>query len=166
MWQSICGCAMRSVAKLNGRGSSSPGWRSRFREIDGSAIEAAGRAGLEAGELEAAGGEAVAERFGGAVAGAAAPRLGFAGVHDRFEERAGGQHDRLGAIQRIAAATTPARDVPLCIPAIVRVAIAFHHLLAQRQIRLRLDPVLHGELVQFSCRPAPAASAWPGPWCD
>src|SRR5581483_10459411 len=48
------------------------GLRFAFGEVDGAAIEPAWRAGLEAGELKAAGGEAIAERLGGLVAGPAA----------------------------------------------------------------------------------------------
>ena len=75
----------------------------RFREIDGPAIEPAGRSGLETGELKPAAGEAVAERFGGAVAGASAARLGLAGVHDGLEKRTGGQNDGPRAIESVAA---------------------------------------------------------------
>src|SRR5262249_11977001 len=72
-------------------------------EVDGTAVEPARRAGLEAGELKAAGGEAVAERFGGPVAGAAAARLGLAHVHQRFEKRPRCEDDGAGAVACVSA---------------------------------------------------------------
>ena len=44
------------------------GLRLALVEVDGAAVEPAGRAGLEAGQLEAAAGQAVAERLGGLIA--------------------------------------------------------------------------------------------------
>src|SRR5262249_36976279 len=72
-------------------------------EVDGAAVEPARRAGLEAGELEATRCEAVGERFGRRIAGAAAARLRFAHVHQGFKKRAGGQHHGTGAVERVAA---------------------------------------------------------------
>src|SRR5262245_32919796 len=74
-----------------------------LREVDGSAIDAAGGAGLEPGQFEACAGEALAHPLGGTVAGAAADRLGLAGVDDRLEECPGGQHDRVRKVARFAA---------------------------------------------------------------
>ena len=88
-----------------------------------------------------------------AVAGPAAARLGLAGVHDRLEERAGGQHDGLRPIERLAAGH--ARRRRLRRSAVARHSSssnAFDHLLAQRQVRLRLDGVLHRELVELLVR--------------
>src|SRR5262249_37517147 len=75
------------------------------------AVQPACRPGLEAGELEAAPREAVADRLAGAVAGAAAARLRFAGVHHGLEERARRQHDRLRPVQCLAARHN-AEDAP------------------------------------------------------
>jgi hypothetical protein len=58
---------------------------------------------LEAGELEAAAGEAVAERLGDAVARAPPGGLRLAGVHQRLEEGAGGEDDGGGAVEDAAA---------------------------------------------------------------
>ena len=103
MWHISCGCVDAVGREAERLRLVVAGLRLALGEVDGAAVEPAGRAGLEASQLEAAGGEAVAERLGGAVAGPAAARLGLAGVHDRLEERAGRQDDGLGAIERVAA---------------------------------------------------------------
>src|SRR6185312_1741808 len=63
-----------------------------FGKIDGAAIEAARRAGLEAGQFESGGSQAVAHPLGGTVAGPPADGLRFPRMHDRLEEGAGGEN--------------------------------------------------------------------------
>ena len=101
MWQSSCGCAIRSVRNENGTGSSSPGWGSSSREVDRPAVEPGRRAGLEALRARSPSDrEAAGEPFGRGVARAAAGGLDLAGVHQRLEERAGRQDDGPGAVRR------------------------------------------------------------------
>ena len=147
MWQHICGWVIRSVAKLNGRGSASPGCSSHLREVDGSAVEPAGRAGLEAGQLEAAGRQAVAECFGGLIAGPAAAGLGLARVHEGFEKRAGGEDHGPGAIERVAASRRRRNAALLACAGDSSAQSSsnrsFDDFLPQGQVRLRLDALLH-----------------------
>src|SRR5579871_591821 len=70
-------------------------------EINRAAIEPAWCAGLETGQLKAAAGEAIAKRFGRAVAGTATARLGLAGVHDGLEKRTRCENDRFRSIQGV-----------------------------------------------------------------
>ena len=110
-----------------------------------------------------------ADAGGGAFAGAAAGRLGLAGVHEGLQERAGGEHDGAGAVDGVAAdADADDAAVELGSPiadASTRSSIeqVFDHLLPQRQVRLLLDDPLDLGLIQLSCRPGPAGCASPGP---
>ena len=66
--------------------------------VDRSGGEPAGGAGLEAFEADAGLGQAAADPRGRPLPCPSPRRLGLAGVHDRLEERPGGEHDRLGPV--------------------------------------------------------------------
>jgi len=125
--------------KAEGRGSGVAWLHFRFREINGSAIDSARRSGLEAGQLEAARLQAVAQRLRGLVPCPAPFGLAFtSGMHERFQKRAGCQHNRPRTIKRIATRHHARRSV--CWPLVIRFAVlehqGFDNLLPQRQIRL------------------------------
>ena len=87
----------------NGRGRSSPGASSSFEKSTVVLSIARRRAGLEAAEVQAEGAKRVGERFRGRLAEAAADGLLLAGVHERAEERAGGDDDGAGVEARAVA---------------------------------------------------------------
>src|SRR5262249_48374504 len=74
------------VEEAERRGVGVAGLRLGLAEVDGPAIEAAGRAGLETGELEAALRQAIAERLRRLIAGPPAARFRLPGVHQSLEE--------------------------------------------------------------------------------
>ena len=80
-------------------------------EVDGSSVEAAGSTGLETGEVKAAAGETVAERFGAPSRRDRRPSW-LRRVHDGFEESARRQHHGLGPIERLAARDHAGRPSP------------------------------------------------------
>src|SRR5207249_2694245 len=79
------------------------GLRLALGEVDGPAIEPARRSRLKASQLETARRQAVAERFSRLISCPAAARLGLAGVHEGFEERAGRQNNGGRSVERVAA---------------------------------------------------------------
>ena len=64
-----------------------------LREIDGGAIDARRRSGLEAAEFQAEVAQRIGERLRRRLAEAAADGLHFAGVHQGAKERSGGDDD-------------------------------------------------------------------------
>src|SRR5579871_740044 len=115
-------------------------------EVDGPAIEPAGGPGLEPCQLEPAGGEAIAERFGRAIAGPAALGLAFARVHEGFEKGARGQNHRTGPVYCVAAGLhTDDRPTRGGFFEHQR----FDDFLAKRQSGLGFDMMFHRELVEL-----------------
>ena len=152
MWQSICGCVIALGGEAERPRVGVAGLqlaacvKSMVRPLSRQGVPVLKRA---SSKPQAA--QAVAQRLGGAVAGPAAARLRLAGVHDRLEERAGGQDDGAGAVERVAAGDD-ADDA--CVAALATRAAVFEqqpfdHLLPQRQVRLVLDAALHRELVEL-----------------
>ena len=101
MWQLICGWTIFLVRKLKGVGSASPGCSSKCLPVDGAAVEARRRAGLEAAGAKAEGAQRFAEQDRGGLAAAAGGIALFAAVDEAVEEGAGG--DDGGAGEEVAA---------------------------------------------------------------
>ena len=101
MWQLICGWTIFLVRKLKGVGSASPGCSSKAFPVDGAAVEARRRAGLEAAGAKAEGAERLAEQDGGGLPAAAGGIALFAAVDEAVEEGSGG--DDGGAGEEVAA---------------------------------------------------------------
>ena len=93
MPHSICGAVMRPVRAENGTGSSSPGCFCDAGPIDGAAVEAGRRPGLEPPEPEAEALERAGKTDRRPLAHAAGGNLALADVDQAAQERAGGQHD-------------------------------------------------------------------------
>ncbi len=84
-------------AEAEGRGIDIAGLHLESRPVDGAAIEARRRAGLQAASAQAEFLERFAEQNGGRFAGASGGILLFAAVDEAVEEGAGGDDDGLGA---------------------------------------------------------------------
>ena len=102
-WQTTCGTVICSVAKLNGRGGSSPGCTSHFEK---SMVRPLSRHGVPV--LKRASSNPADARLSlipSAELSPARPPTVFAspGVHDRLEERAGRQHHGIREVARVAA---------------------------------------------------------------
>ena len=111
MWQLTCGCTIFLVRKLKGVGSASPGCSSNCIPVDGAAVEARRRAGLEAAGAQAQSAQRFAEQDGGRLAAAAGGVALFAAVDEAVEERAGGDDGGAGQ-QAAAVAQLEAEDAP------------------------------------------------------
>ena len=85
------------MRKLNGVGSASPGCTWKLRPVDGAAVEARRRAGLEAAAAQAKLLQRFAQQDGGRFAGASRGILLLAAVDQAVEKRAGGDDDGGGA---------------------------------------------------------------------
>ena len=136
--------------EAEGPGIRVAGLKLALREVDGPAIDATRRAGLEASELEAEGREAVTQSFGRLITGPAAAGLRLAGVHDRFEESARRQDHGLGTIERVAGGA----DADDSAGSVVE-DDRLDCFLAQRQVVGLLDAVLERELVKLLIRLGP-----------
>ena len=85
------------MRKLKGVGSASPGCTSKLRPVDGAAVEARRRAGLEAAAAQTELLQGFAEQDRGWFAGASCGILLLAAVDEAVEECAGGDDDGGGA---------------------------------------------------------------------
>ena len=81
-----------ALRKLNGVGSASPGCSSNLLPVDGPAVEARWRAGLEAALAQAKLLQVLAEQDAGGLTGAAGGVLLLAAMNETVEEGAG-RHD-------------------------------------------------------------------------
>ena len=111
MWQLIWRSGISRVRKLKGVGSSSPGWTSKLRPVDGAAVEAWWRAGFQAALAEAEALEGFAEEDRGGFAGAARGVLLLAAVDEAVEEGAGGDDGGAAWIVRPSRSFRPPRIV-------------------------------------------------------
>ena len=124
------------MEKLNGCGSSSPGWRLEFVEAHGAAVEPRRRAGLQAAEADSGGDEAGGEPFGARLAHAAAGHLRRADVDEPAKEGAGGEDDGAAADFDSAEAADAGR-----LPALDEQRLGGR--LEEHELRLPLDTALH-----------------------
>jgi hypothetical protein len=115
----------------------------QLREVDGGAVDARGRTGLQAAEVQAESPERIGERLRGRLAETAAGGLLLAGVHQRPEEGAGGDDDRLRLESRSVAEHRPSNRASLDDQRLDRA-------LDEVEVRLRRENVLHGRGVQIA----------------
>ena len=148
-------CVIRSVAKLNGRGSGSPGCSSHFVK---SIVRPLRRHGVPVLKMRWSSKPSdvrlSAQFFRRLIAGPAAARLRLAGVHDRLEEGAGREDDGYTGdpIERVAAG--PDADDPATRSFAVE-DDRLDHLLAEGKVLGLFDPMLERELVELLVRLGP-----------
>ena len=110
------------------------------REINGATIEAGGGPGLEAGQFKTQLRESPRDSGSGPLAGPASRLLGFARVHHRLQKGARGEDDSPGLVTGVPP-HQHSPDLPLLGPE------PLDHFLAERQVGLLFDHMLHEELV-------------------
>ena len=96
MWQETWRCGQLRGAEAEGRGIGVAGLLCEARPVDGAAIEAGRRAGLEAAAAQAETLEAFAEKDAGRLAAAAGGIVLLAAVDEAIEKCAGGDDDGAG----------------------------------------------------------------------
>ena len=141
---------MRRSETKTGCGSSSPGCNLGRGVVDRAAVEPRRRAGFETRAARSPAAPS-APLMPAVVPSPARPPgvLRFAGVHQGLQKRAGGEHHRAGAIDRIAAHRARRRSAlrPSCRRLLDQQV--FDHFLPQRQVGLLFDEPLDFLLIGF-----------------